>query len=250
MWLLCRTPAVRGFEARWRATLARLGGERRYGVGARRWCVTVGVVGWVGLVASMLAACAPGAPDTPAVARKAAAAAEAARTLPARWWLWAASIPGLTNPISDKTGAHCPVAQPTDVWFLAGSYNGNPVHRRCSVPRGRPIYFPVVNEVLPIPPGTTAAGTLAQCRRETTPDEATVEFDGATIATVAEDTGTAFNYTGDGNSPAYIGTDIPAVACGTWTHLPAPAAGQHRLHIRGTALHIVIDVAYDLTITP
>jgi hypothetical protein len=38
------------------------------------------------------------------------------------------------------------------------------------------------------------------------------------------------------------------VGTGRWCVAVALAGGRHRLHIRGSALHIEVDVDYDLTI--
>ena len=43
------------------------------------------------------------------------------RTLSAKWWQWAISIPAATNPLLDTTGANCAQGQAGHVWFLAGS---------------------------------------------------------------------------------------------------------------------------------
>jgi hypothetical protein len=64
--------------------------------------------------------------------------------LSARWWKWALSAPDDRSPVADTTGEHAGWKQPTDVWFLAGTYGGR-VTRRCEVPSGRPLFFPVIN---------------------------------------------------------------------------------------------------------
>lgn len=46
----------------------------------------------------------------------------------------------------DETGVNCAQGQPGNVWFLAGNYGG--VSRReCTVPVGKTLYFPLVNQV-------------------------------------------------------------------------------------------------------
>ena len=64
--------------------------------------------------------------------------------LAARWWKWALSAPDDRSPVLDRTGEFADWQQPTDVWFLAGTYGGRVV-RRCSMPVGRPVFFPVFN---------------------------------------------------------------------------------------------------------
>ncbi|MGI5377171.1 hypothetical protein ACQEV2_23590 [Streptomyces sp. CA-251387] len=64
--------------------------------------------------------------------------------LAARWWQWALSAPDDRSPVRDRTGEFAGWRQPDDVWFLAGTYGGRVV-RRCSMPSGRPVFFPVFN---------------------------------------------------------------------------------------------------------
>ncbi|WP_194818505.1 hypothetical protein [Nocardia sp. XZ_19_385] len=69
--------------------------------------------------------------------------------LAARWWQWALSAPADRSPVADETGEHAAWKQPAEVWFLAGTYGGRVV-RRCAVPSGRPLFFPVINTVHPM----------------------------------------------------------------------------------------------------
>lgn len=67
-----------------------------------------------------------------------------AAVLAARWWKWALSAPDNRSPVLDTTGKHAGWKQPADLWFLAGTYGGRVV-RRCELPTGRRIFFPVLN---------------------------------------------------------------------------------------------------------
>jgi hypothetical protein len=73
---------------------------------------------------------------------------EQGRRLAARWWKWAFSAPPDRSPVRDRTGEFAGWGQPWDVWFLAGTYGGHVV-RRCRIPAGRPIFFPVLNTMSP-----------------------------------------------------------------------------------------------------
>ena len=64
----------------------------------------------------------------------------------ARWWQWALSIPTAVNPILDTTGANCAQEQVDDVWFLAGNFGGT-VTRACTIPAGKRIFFPLINNI-------------------------------------------------------------------------------------------------------
>lgn len=69
-----------------------------------------------------------------------------------KWWQWLASIPADKSPAADETGEYATVNQ-TDpsVWFLAGTFGGNSVNRKCIIPSNMSILFPVINyEMNPI----------------------------------------------------------------------------------------------------
>lgn len=61
----------------------------------------------------------------------------------ARWLQRLFAIPAATHPALDTTGAHCAEGQAGPVWFLAGTFGGDPVTRHCSVPVGKALFFPL-----------------------------------------------------------------------------------------------------------
>jgi len=66
----------------------------------------------------------------------------------AEWWQWAVGIPAVLNPLTDETGEHCAQRQVDKVWFLAGASGdiaGKPVVRSCTVPTGKALFFPLIN---------------------------------------------------------------------------------------------------------
>ena len=65
-----------------------------------------------------------------------------------RWWQWAASFPSATSPVADRTGKHCAAGQSGPVWFLAGAFGSALVERHCKVPRGKYLFFPLINYVV------------------------------------------------------------------------------------------------------
>jgi hypothetical protein len=69
-----------------------------------------------------------------------------------KWWNWALSIPTEINPVYDDIGKFANVSQKDpNVFFLAGTFDGATVERRCTVPSGKAVLFPVMNyEVNPI----------------------------------------------------------------------------------------------------
>jgi len=64
----------------------------------------------------------------------------------ARWWQWLLSIPAAVNPNLDATGANCQQGQSANVWFLAATFGG-PAVRSCTVPVGKALFFPLINNV-------------------------------------------------------------------------------------------------------
>jgi len=75
------------------------------------------------------------------------AESESFEQLSAEWWQWALSIPTPENPLLDTTGEKCMVGQRGPVWFLAGVFGGGTATRKCSVPEGKALYFPVINSI-------------------------------------------------------------------------------------------------------
>ena len=64
----------------------------------------------------------------------------------AAWWTWGLGIPGDQNPILDPDGSFCDSGQEGPVWFLAGTFGGDAV-RTCTVPKGKALFFPIINWV-------------------------------------------------------------------------------------------------------
>jgi hypothetical protein len=67
----------------------------------------------------------------------------------AAWWQYVESqpqTPTSPNPLNDPTGAVCNEGQSGPVFFLVGALGSGVAHRpRCTVPRGRALFFPLVN---------------------------------------------------------------------------------------------------------
>ena len=67
-------------------------------------------------------------------------------TWTARWYRWVFSIPKFENACLDYVGIHSSVGQrDKNVWFLVGTFgNTVPVRRKCMIPAGKAIFFPVL----------------------------------------------------------------------------------------------------------
>lgn len=63
----------------------------------------------------------------------------------AEWMKWAYAGPIDNNPIEDLTGASCDFKQDNPhVWFLAGSFGKTGVVRDCTIPKGRALFYPLI----------------------------------------------------------------------------------------------------------
>jgi hypothetical protein len=183
------------------------------------------------LALAALAGCTSGSDVGPAEnAGSDAKTDAAAQTLPARWWTWAAAAPKASDPISDTTGEWCGKNQPTDVWFLAGTFGNGPISRSCEIPTGTPVYFPVLNQFCEAGSGQSAAEAIADC--QITPDLAEV--------------GT-FQLLPNKDS-ALAGHDPSVVAVGSWVGPLTLDPGRHTLSIHGKSGDFEVEVTYKLTV--
>lgn len=76
----------------------------------------------------------------------------------AKWWQWALAIPEDKSPFFDETGADVAVGQTGHVWFLAGTMEFDwdgvaRATRNVTVPRGRMLFFPIINGEMSPPEG-------------------------------------------------------------------------------------------------
>jgi hypothetical protein len=87
----------------------------------------------------------------------------------ALWCRWMFSIPKKINPTLDTSGKYCSMNQNNDnVWFLTGTY-GNIclVKRKCSIPAGKSIFFPILQKEDSFAEDTDLKTELELIRRST-----------------------------------------------------------------------------------
>jgi hypothetical protein len=163
--------------------------------------------------------------------------ASAADTLPARWWTWTSFA--ARDPIRDATGQDCALNQPEDVWFLAGTYGGS-ASRSCSIPAGRPVYFPVINSICRPRDGVEDLSDV-QIRRNCSMSRRSVsaELDGRPLTITEETSGGIFTY-----------GFAPAAAWGEWVGPLELSTGRHVLRFAAHSDEIDLAVTYDLTVGP
>lgn len=173
----------------------------------------------------------------------------------ARWWQWLLSIPRATSPILDTSGIHCGRGQVDDVWFLAGTF-GATVTRSCTVPAGKPIFFPLVNTSVFKPYGYETILDL-RAGAAATIDGVTSRF--CYINGVACDSyrvrSPSFTYKAPQRAllppgwASVAGSSDPVISDGYWTLLMPLSPGQHTVRFGGsTNTGFSTDTTYILTV--
>lgn len=180
----------------------------------------------------------------------------------AAWWQYVYSVPTSSNPLFDTSGANCDVGQSGPVFFLVGATTSSAVDRACTVPSGKALFFPVLNnECDNIPDFQFTIDELRSfCKAPM--DAATnmsVSVDGVPIAgldstaspyrvqspvfsiTLPEDNIYSF-----GVIPA--GTYEPAVGDGYYVMLAPLSAGMHTVDFGGASGSFTLDITYHLTV--
>jgi hypothetical protein len=175
----------------------------------------------------------------------------------AEWWKWAFSVPADKNPVTDLNGEFCDENQPDGkVWFLAGSFGVPNVQRKCTIPRNRAVFYPLVNITWIDCPGTednlvpdsdvrnilargTAAGDLA-CELRSTLDGVDIssrqilsvrtQSPKYTIPLPPKNITTTLAFC---NQPIAEGEIGRAISEGYWIMLPPLSPGKHVLTLHG-----------------
>jgi hypothetical protein len=159
--------------------------------------------------------------------------------LSAQWWQWAMSQPEGTNPVADRTGAHCGVGQSGPVWFLAGGFGSTKVHRTCTVPAGRTLFFPLVNMVYMN--GPAGGYTCERARAAAALDNDTAldlfaTIDGADVADLDRyrvASTTCFDVFARRPESARPHDGFPAASDGFWLTVAPLPKGRHELAFGG-----------------
>jgi hypothetical protein len=159
--------------------------------------------------------------------------------LAVEWWKWAVRRPKGQDPVTDRTGSRCAQDQPDDVFFLAGT-TGGAVRRRCEVPAGRPLFFPVVNVLCRQSIGKRSCGDVVRDAK------VRVEVDGEAADTrfIVSD---AFEPGGDPQSPLAVAAR-EAVAAGHYALVDPLDPGRHRVTFAGTTGDFGVLASYTLQV--
>ncbi len=194
--------------------------------------------------------------------------------LSSQWFQWALSIPTDENPLLelDTTTEKCMVGQRGDVWFLAGVFGAGSATRKCAVPEGTGLFFPVANIVFfdspnvcqgpeSIPIEELRAAVAAFVDGVT---NIAVEVDGKPIRKIHR-VGRSIVYAvalpednvfdepciaaGLGDVPA--GIYSPTVDDGLYVKLDPLERGNHTLHFHAEGPGgFIQDITYNLTVAP
>ena len=192
-------------------------------------------------------------------------------SLTAEWWQWALSIPSTVSPLEDNTGENCVVGQRSSVWFLAGSFFGGTATRRCNVPEGVTLFFPVSNAVnfnTPNVCGQVQASISVKDLRATSAafiegvTNMEVDLDGkplrdvkrtqSRVFPVALPADNVFNSFCGGPASVPAGIYSPGVDDGFYVWLNPLKPGNHKLHFHAenSGQAFMEDITYQLTIVP
>lgn len=162
-------------------------------------------------------------------------------SLQSRWWAWAAAEPSGTNPVVDRTGEFCDRNQPHDLWFLAGTFDGE-ASRQCVLPGDRPIVLPVVN--LYSDNSRDCTNFMRSATGELTLDGQALPIDRI------EGENLVFEVAGNNVFEMAAGT-VRVTGCGLWGRIPPLAPGSHQLALLGESGDFTTRVTYTLeVVTP
>lgn len=64
------------------------------------------------------------------------------------WWRWAYSMKQTESPVHDTDGSFCDVNQEGPVWYLGGAFGDTYIKRKCDIPAGKHLFFPIINLVV------------------------------------------------------------------------------------------------------
>ena len=156
-----------------------------------------------------------------------------------KWWEWCFSTPMSTNPLNDDTGKYSHLNQTGPVWFLCGTFGENKFpKRRCKIPRGKGILFPVINYIF-VP--DSEIGTDYQVAQHVKRDiddivklEATVDARAVPAYRVGSDPEIFhFSIKEENKLGLPVGMN-KAAADGYWVFLRPLPPGEHRLYFHGS----------------
>lgn len=155
-----------------------------------------------------------------------------------RWWQWATRLPDGVRAYQDPSGAQCGMNQSGPVWFLAGTEGTMHVNRRCDIPAGRFVFFPVIATIVHARPGKPIDCKAAQAQVHGNNDhlaEASVTLDGLAIQQVGSHrirSIRCFDAYAKAQYLEHHEAYVPAAVDGYWIMLGPLNEGTHQLVVR------------------
>ncbi len=201
----------------------------------------------------------------------------------AKWWQWLFSVPASESPFLGQGEVDCQINQHGPVVFLAGAPSGTTAVRSCTVPAGKPLFFPVLNGVYrnEPPENLTVAekrDVLEKFFSDTHPGfpadfgfpgvracKVTATLDGAPVnlkTPIVRVQSPPF-LVDSGDDPVFPPANLiepEAISEGFWVLLGPLSVGEHTLHFSGSfceldnsndhPLFAPVSVTYTLTVGP
>jgi hypothetical protein len=166
------------------------------------------------------------------------------------WWQWAGSFNSDESPIADQTGENCHRKQQGAVWFLAGTYGTRRTIRTCRVPRGKYLFFPLINYVvMPRDDGLSCASAVSTAKSITDyPTLLVLELNGHRLDGLVkyrQATKECFDMGALAN-PRY--SIFPSAANGYYVMLRPLTPGRHILNFGGVLPNMLQAVTYTLIV--
>lgn len=166
------------------------------------------------------------------------------------WWQWAASFDRSQSPISDQKGEFCGAKQSGPVWFLAGTYGTHRTIRHCKVPKGKHIFFPLINYVVtrPLDREVSCNSVIQKAARLTNDVSALVlEVDGSRIEGLESyrQPTECFNIAELSTPKQFV---FPAAANGYYIMLKPLEPGTHVINFGGALPSMLQAVTYTVVV--
>ena len=165
------------------------------------------------------------------------------------WWQWAGSFQRGESPVSDQTGEFCNSRQQGDVWFLAGTYGTHRTVRTCTVPKGKYLFFPLINYVVmptSIDSGSCSSKLKAAASITNNPSLLILELDGVRIENLASYRQATTECFDMGTLAKPKVRVFPSAANGYYAMLRPLKPGKHVLNFGGVLPGMIQAVTYTL----
>lgn len=167
------------------------------------------------------------------------------------WWQWAASFERSQSPVADTTGALCAQGQSGPVWFLAGTYGTRRTIRSCTVPRGKYLFFPLINYVVARSvdePSECAAIQNTAARITNEASMLVLELDGQKVTDLAAHRQVPQDCFDLGVRTPNKVRIFPAAANGYYVMLKPLPPGKHTIQFGGALPSMLQAVSYTLVV--